>query len=550
MTKNPSFSSASSRFSSFGLFALTCAWLAYDHYRPWINFHSEFLAFVGLAALWMGLVRPSQKSLSSSIPVVSVWIAALALLPWLQYAIGVTVFGGDALLSSCYILGLALAVGAGYVGSRIWIHSLWIAAIGSSIIGLAQWLNLEGAIFGMYAVAVEKGDRAMGNLGQANQLASLLLMGIAALAYTLTLERRWVRGWSASLGIVLMTVVLVLTQSRSGMVGALLAAAWLWMRTPNRHHRKAIGLWLGFFIMGVLALPYVSEWLRGTTVRGLQATAPISQRLDLWQQIAYAITQSPWLGYGWNQTPTAQAAGAIAHPHAILGGYAHNFVLDMLAWNGIPLGLLLCGAIGYWFISRLHRCRNVEAVYAMAGLLPFAVHSLLEYPFAYAYFLVAVGLLIGVIEAEIQPSTIVAIPLRWMQGVWALLIPLGVFIGYEYVRIEEDFRVVRYSAMNMADYASADYQPPTIRMLSQLDALLQSRRITVSTTMPEKNVQLLGAAALRFSDEVAWCQYAQALALKGRIPESRHQLDTIRALFGENYYAVCYPKLQRLQLGL
>ncbi len=540
-------SSSRWNWSLFGVGIFTLSWLAYNHYRPWINFHSEFLALFGLACLWLGLWwrQQPQPTFSILLPMVSLWIAGIAFIPWVQYAGGLLVFGGDAWMNSLYLFGLALAIGVGYAGSRTWLHGIWIAALVSTAIGITQWLHVESTIFGDFAVPVEQGDRAMGNMGQANQFATLLLMGMTALVYAL--ERGVIRRSVLLIAIAFLTLGLILSQSRSGMVGALVAAVWLMVRLPSRQTIRFIGSWLVFFIAGTLALPYVSETLRGASVRGLQTSAPISQRWDLWQQIGHAVAQSPWWGYGWNQTPAAQAAGAHAHPDAILGGYAHNGALDLIAWNGIPLGLLLCGMIAYWFISRLHHTRTPRAVYAMASLLVIVIHSLLEYPFAYAYFVVAIGLLVGVVEADRVTPTF-TMSRRIGLGILTVLLPLGLWTGYEYLRIEEDFRVVRYRAMGITDYAPPDYQLSHPVLLSQLGALLQSHSMTVRASMPESDIRLLGITARRFADERVWCSYAQALALKRQKLDADRELDTIHALFGENSYRTCSSQLRRLSL--
>ena len=477
------------------------------------------------------------------LPHTSLWVVGIAFIPWLQYAGGIVVFGGDAWMASLYLLGFALAMGAGYAGSRAWLHSLWIAALVSTAIGITQWLHVEDLIFGGFAVAVEQGDRAMGNVGQANHFATLLLIGILALFYAL--ERGVLRRGVLFVCIAFLTLGVILSQSRSGMLGAVVAAVWLMVRLPSRKNTLFIGGWLLIFTIATLMLPAVSETLRGASVRGLQTSAPISQRWDLWQQIGHAIVQSPWWGYGWNQTPSAQAAGALAHPDAIIGAYAHNGAIDLLAWNGIPLGVLICAMVAYWFISRLRQARTPHAVGAMAGLLVIVIHSLLEYPFAYAYFVVVIGLLAGVVEAEIQSPTL-ALPRRAVAAGLAVLIPLGLWTAYEYVRIEEDFRVVRYRAMGITDYAPPDYQLSHPIFLSQLDALLQSHSMVIRPTLPEHDVQLLATTARRFADDRVWCRYTQALALKKRSAEVRRELDTIRALFGENSYQTCTSQLRRL----
>jgi hypothetical protein len=181
----------------------------------------------------------------------------------------------------------------------------------------------------------------------------------------------------------------------------------------------------------------------------------------------------------------------------------------------------------------------------MASLLVILIHSLLEYPFAYAYFVVAIGLLVGVVEAETAAKTF-TLPRRVGAAMLAVLLPIGLWTGYEYTRIEEDFRVVRYRAMGITDYAPADYQLSRPVLLTQLDALLQSHSMVIRATLPDSDVQLLGATARRFADDTVWCRYTQALALKGRELEVRRELDTMQALFGENSYRICSSQLRRL----
>jgi hypothetical protein len=91
---------------------------------------------------------------------------------------------------------------------------------------------------------------------------------------------------------------------------------------------------------------------------------------------------------------TAYAVGAVAFPGAQPYTYAHNIILDLMVWCGIPTGILLTGIMVYWLVSRLRALNRPDAIFVMAGLIPIAFHSLLEYPFAYAYFLIAAGLMV------------------------------------------------------------------------------------------------------------------------------------------------------------
>lgn len=544
-----------SRPYAFGLLFFMLSWLAYDHYRPWVNFHSELLAFLGLFGLLVGVL--THLSGPFVLPRASTWVALLCLLPWFQYAARINFFAGDALLSSLYLFGFLAAVLVGFNFTHAdtdnadyrligLMHSLWIAALASSAIGLAQWLNVDSPL-GMYVVQSDAGDRAMGNLGQPNQLATLLLIGMAAFAYVF--ERALIGQFTFALGIGFMTGVLILTQSRAGMLSVLLVAAYLiWRKgaVKSRLSCKAVACWVICFLIGTLALPYLSEFLQQGYVRSIQSAEPISQRLRMWQQIGFAVLQSPWLGYGWNQTPSASAVGAIAYPGSTPYTYAHNFVVDMLAWNGLPLGLLLTGAISSWFVKRLLVSKRLDAVYAMASLLPLAVHSLLEYPFAYAYFLIVAGLMVGVIEAAQVPARTVSLNARWVWGLLALWVPLGGYLSYEYFLIEEDFQVVRFENLRIGKTAAA-YQVPDVWMLSHLGTMLKSRRLAIEPDMEKADLETLRVVSQRFADNIPHFRYALALALNGDSAEAIHQLAIIRGMYGDAYYASCQGELRRLQ---
>lgn len=101
-----------SRITALGLTFFTLSWLAYDHYRPWVNFHAEMLAFIGLFGLIAGVLRSHWSA--SVMPQLGIWIALVVLVPWFQYAAGLTFFAGDALLSSLYLTGLLATVFVGY----------------------------------------------------------------------------------------------------------------------------------------------------------------------------------------------------------------------------------------------------------------------------------------------------------------------------------------------------------------------------------------------------------------------------------------------------
>jgi O-antigen ligase len=483
-------------------------------------------------------------------------LLAVAFLPWLQLSWDKDLFAGDALLGALYTSGLLAAIVLGYAEadsmalrgqtSLVSLHVLWIAASLSATVGLLQWFALTEPL-GFWVVRGELGGRATGNLAQPNQLATLLLMGIVAFAYAY--ECKIIGRLGLLFGIAFLTLVLILTASRAGMLSVVVLGsfgAWKGHRGKLRLSPRLVMVWVATFFAATALLPYISEALLIGGGRGTSSLTQYSDRLTLWKQVGDGILQSPWVGYGWNRTPTAQMAGAISYPSSVTATNAHNFVLDLLAWVGIPLGLMLSGACAYWFCSRMWRVQQTNAVYAMACLLPFAVHSMLEYPFAYAYFLIVAGIMVGVVEASIAGTKTIALNVRAVRIALCAWAVVGSVVIYEYFQIEEDFRVVRFESFKIGKTA-ADYEVPKIRLLSHMGAMLTAARVTPIPAMDTRQIDNLHEAALRFPYGILSLSYATALGLNGDPVGASHQLQIIRGMYGEHYYNASKGVLRTLE---
>jgi hypothetical protein len=545
---------AASLIHGFGIAGFALAWLAYDHYRPWVNFHSEALALAGVALLMLsrGL---ANKSRASSAPAIALYVMVLAFIPWLQYWAGISLFAGDAAVVSLFLSGLAGAIWLGYNYGRALpegedalasvFHMLWFVAMVSAAIGLVQWLNLQESL-GMYVVQTNAGDRAMGNLGQPNQLATLLLAGISSLAWAY--ERRRMGGLGLVAGVLFMSMGLVLAQSRAGMLSAVVMALFLFWKnyaTPTRLAPQYIAGWLLAYGAAVQILPFVHEWLLMADPRSMNVGVD-SARVTIWKQMLSGIAQAPWFGYGWNQTPTAHAAGSLAVPGSMTYTNAHNVVLDLLAWNGAPLGLLLTGACAYWFVSRVRDANQSGAIYAMAGLLPIAVHSMVEYPFAYSYFLLTAGLMVGVVEVSHRSVQTFKVNLRWAGLALTVWSAAGLYMTYEYLLVEEDFRIVRFENLRIGQ-TPATYKVPDIWMLSQMGAMLTAARQQALPGMAASDLENLRKVSLRFPYGSLSLRYALALGLNGDPEGATRQMAVVRGMYGDYYYKAAVSVLRGLQ---
>lgn len=543
-----------SRLHALGILCFAWAWLAWDHYRPWINFHSEALALAAVGLLAVSRFMHHRFGVARTPRAVGL-VLTVALVPWVQYLLGISLFAGDALIASLYLCGLAAAIWVGFTLAQDFeknalaltsiFYVLWFAALASAAIGLLQWLNLQ-AVLAMYVLQADAGDRALSNLGQPNQLATLLLMGMATLAWTF--ERGRIGEAGLAVGVAFLTMVLALTQSRAGMLSAAAMVTFLTWKLRGGHFRlkpkHAVG-WLVAFGLTLWLLPYLQDAL---LIGGSRSMNPgiDNARLSIWKQVLNGIGHAPWFGYGWNQTPTAHAAGSLAFPGSMTFTHAHNVILDLVAWNGIPLGLLLAGVCVYWFISRSRGETQPTAVYALTCVLPIYIHSLVEFPFAFSYFLVAAGLMAGVVEASRGTVKTFAFKVRWVGLAVAAWFAIGSYIVYEYLLIEEDYRVVRFENLRIGRTAT-DYQVPHVWMLSHMAAMLKAARQRPARGMDAEELENLRKVSSRFAYGAVRFRYALALGLNGNPSEATSQMAILRGMYGDFYYQAAVGELRALQ---
>lgn len=536
--------------SAFGLLLIGLAWLGYDHYRPWPSFHSEAVAIAGAVLLTTGVFLAAPVLIS--LPPVVLGVGLLAVLPWLQFAAGIQQFAGDALLTSIFLCVLALSIATGHFqcaaqhgpetvpGHCI---ALWLAAMASATIGLLQWLGLQEA-FGMYVVQTNLGERAMGNLSQPNQLATLLLMGM--IASLMMYEKNLIGRAPFLLCIGFMSSALVMTESRTGLLNVVVLAAFLTFKRakhPMRMRIAPLWTWVVLCLIASGLVGLASEFLLIGEGRGMPLMES-NGRGKIWEQMWHGIAKAPWTGYGWNNTPAVHAAGALKAPGSLTYTHAHNVVLDLIAWNGVPIGLALVGACLWWGWTRLRAVDQPLPVLAAGALLCLVVHSLLEYPFAYAYFLVPAGLLIGVVEASL-PGHRMSVPRIGVLSLAAGLSLAGGLVGKEYVLIEEDFRMVRFENLRIG-HTPAEYDPPDVFLLTHMGAMLKSSRMKPYEGMPPEDIELLRATSSRFAFGALALRYALALGMNGESEEASRQMSIIKAMYGTYYYSAAREVVKEL----
>ena len=511
------------------------------HYNPIPTFFQELTAAaLGLLAATLLLRRDVLAQLE--VPGIALLPLGIGALLLAQFAGGQIEFSTQALMFALYLLWALLLLTLGralrqQLGLEGLITPLACALLGGSILAAAlQGLQLSGNPLGFDFVLQRPGGG--GNLAQANHLANYLWLGLASAIY-LHAQGKLGKGSLALLALGLLASA-SLTGSRSVFLyagGFTLLSGWaLW-------RRKAPFL-LTLFRVSLLLLPaalllqlaftYVNAGgSLGTTVSGdrfFQEVSGTSQRLQLWRTGLQIFAEHPVFGAGIGQFPwnSYVLAGTQANG-TYLGGaeHAHNLFIDLLAEFGLIAPLLALGLGIRWWLGFVRQSWSPAHWWIAAVLLVEAVHSQLEYPLWYAYFLGIVAITLGAGETSLIRPKIT----RSGQAIAALILLLGGFtlfnLGNDYRKLEQSLNWqlqtgnARPSWENTLDTLSHLHRES---LLSHYVDLVYAYQLLPDREALQEKI-LVCQRALRFSpvDRVTY-KLAILLALDGRQEEADEAL--------------------------
>ncbi|MDE2158091.1 MAG: O-antigen ligase family protein, partial [Burkholderiales bacterium] len=465
---------------------------------PWLSFWREWTSAVAaLALLLAALTTLRDTGREIRWPLASMPTAALVLAGagWLQWACGRVPYRSDALLPSLYFASFAIAVvitaalaeaERDACADRL-AAALLCAALASAPLAILQWLGWLRLDFGERVPA----GRPIAHMEQANLLASLLIQGLCAL-WRLRCRARIGRV-TALLLAAPVAFALVLTQSR---VAWLVAAALLVLIAGRRallpwraRSTRALAAIAVAIALAMLAAPWFSS-------RTGQISAPLADRLSegrrpaIWALYLDAATRRPWAGWGVLQNGAAQFALADRHPS--LGYFyasAHDYLIDLVVWFGIPLGLGAGLALAAAVVRRLARARDaatLSSAFAAAALL---LHGLVELPLFYLYFLLPFGMWLGLSTPRDEAGP----ALRLRSGAPALFrVPAIVVtlvlaaLARDYIAITDVRPSYTVEPRSGHDWLYVEAPPPPVLLLDQLQAFHRYASWTIdSRALPD-----------------------------------------------------------------
>jgi hypothetical protein len=253
----------------------------------------------------------------------------------------------------------------------------------------------------------------------------------------------------------------------------------------------------------------------------------------------------PWTGWGFRQVVAAHNVVVDQYVVTEAYSYSHNLVLDLLIWLGVPLALLFVSVAAIYLWRRAHAANSLLPWYGLAIALPLALHSMLEFPFTYAYFLAPVMFGLGAVEASTRAKPLARLGVKSTAALLTVTTVVMVWSVIEYLGIEEDFRVARFQSLRIGSVPS-EHQRPNVILFDQLGVLLDDARITPSRNMSAEAMQVVKNAALHYPWSATQYRYAVALALNGNPLEAERQLRVIHRMWGEKVYSEMKQKFDEL----
>lgn len=399
--------------------ALVAPTLIAAHDPPSVTFYNQAAAALGwgLWLAWLGDRTAASPAVAGG-GAGRLGLVAMSLVLLLQ--------AGQALwasVASPVPLGLCLMGGGLALGALLSLHGGWRAGVragsearpdglatlffgGLTLAGLIGLLLSLVQVFhpawadGVVVAVPTIAGRAVANLRQPNHLSTLMVFACAAAAWLGAQGRLPAR--VAALAVFGFIAVIVLTASRTGMVG--MAFLTLWGCLDRQLPRTVRWALIGAPALYGIAWGGMWLWSHADTTVAFAAEARLhdgsdisSSRFKIWANVLTLIEQQPWLGVGYGRFNFAWSMTPFPTRPIAFFDHTHNILLQWAVEFGVPLALLMTGLCSwaFWVLVRPWRAERegtaalqrhtvgaCAVIVAIAGL-----HSLLEYPLWYGYFL-------------------------------------------------------------------------------------------------------------------------------------------------------------------
>ncbi len=389
------------------------------------SFYAEWVAAsLGLVAM-LALMRKSVWQ-PLHMPQIAIIFPGLAAILGMQWLLGLLHSTQYALLVLSYLAwGFLLVVLGSYLRRTLG----W-----EKLAAMLAWCLLVAGLINVGIVVLQYAMRAgvampwlpslssYGAISQPNHFADFSALATASLIY-LYAKGLYAKGRFAllafSVTLVLFLTMLAFSGSRSAwlyltaltLLAIILQVNAMRQRTGSTAMRSLLRvslLLLPTFVVVHLAITYVlpehlvilpTERMAEAAISG--ASSP---RLQLWYDSLRLFMQSPWLGVGFGAMRAESfllldVPAPMATKHIF--EHAHNLFIHLLAEMGIGGFLIVVVGLAAWLRAFKWRELSLETWWLLALLAVLGIHSMLEYPLWFAYFLGIAAVLLGAGEEKI-----------------------------------------------------------------------------------------------------------------------------------------------------
>ena len=543
------------------------------HLNPIPSFYQE-LSAVALSLLALSLLLRREFLEQLEVPAIALLPLGLGALLLVQFATGRVEFRGEALIFLLYLLwALFMLILGNSLRQTLGLDGLvtplaYALLCGGLLAAILLGVQLCAPPLGMAWVFPRTGGGGIGNLGQPNHLANYLWLGLAS-AITL-----YGQGRIGKLALTLFALLLLgaasLTGSRSVLLYAAgfallsLGAAWHYPQPALKKIARAALLLLPLTLLMQWAFTYfdvaTSLGVATSGERFFEQVSGASVRLQLWRAGLAVFADHPWLGAGSGQFPWESyvLVGRQTDGSYFSAEHAHNLFIHLLAEFGVvaPLLALLLG--WRWWIGFIRQTWSAAHWWIAAVLLVEAVHSQLEYPLWYTFFLGVAALALGAgSSAAFRPKVS-----RLGQAIVALMLLLGgatlFTLGNDYGQLEKTLNRQQQSSIEQTPWAESLNTLGRLHRESLLSAyveLVYAYGLSVDREKLKDKI-VVCERAVRFSPvkQVAF-KLATLLALDGRLEDAQlalrralatHPAGRAQAIVEINALVGTYPELSPL----
>lgn len=498
------------------------AWLWPYAYQPWISYTHDLLSFFSISILFLFCLN---KKLN--VPLSFLFFLAVSCIPFIQHGFGQIYYISDAFLITSYLLFFCLSYLVGY-NLNFYIDQTKILLLLAYVIGCASVISaflsiLQFFDFNFSFIRRFNGSRVYANFGQPNNMATFHFMGLIAILYLNHIKR--LNFIAFLLFAVFLVYSIVLSQSRAVWVSYILVISLTLIYFKNKAFIVKLIL-VGLIYIGISIL---FSWLNLSAVVVLERGISSNGRLEIWQHMLYAIGQSPWFGYGWYQTNIAQIEGVLLFKNAGYLSSAHNIILDLILWNGIPLALIIIISCFSILLSIFHSLKNHSDFVFFLCIVPILGHSLLEFPLFYAFFLIPFAFILGIFSAHMS-SILVLKP----DASKLLFLVLLVIFSYSYQQI-----YITMNRLSTASFFSESNQKleylEKIYLLNKLAVQEQWLLLDPSKKLDEDNIQLYEKFIITQPTYYNLMKFSQLLVFNDKKDEAKKYLNILNALYSKTH---------------